>query len=86
MPAESFGTGEARGLRRKYLLVCLIVGAVGIVLGLAVGRPAISIAGSVVLVLGTTRGLSVRGRGTDPSKSTIGRIKDRDFRKYGRPF
>jgi hypothetical protein len=89
MPAESWGTGEARGLRRKWYLGSLIVGVVLIIASLAslaLGHPAGSLAGLVIGLVGTLRVLSVKGHGIDPSKSTIDRVRNREFRKYGRPF
>jgi hypothetical protein len=89
MPAESWGTGEARGLRRKWYLGYLIVGVVLVIASLAslaLGHPAGSLAGLVLGLVSTVRALSVKGPGIDPSKSTFHRVRNREFRKYGRPF
>jgi hypothetical protein len=86
MPAESWGTGESTGIGRKWHIATIVLGVAIIVLSLAVGRPAGSIAGLVLSIGGTLRLLSVRGRGIDPSKSTMQRVRNRESRKYGRPF
>ena len=86
MPAESWGTGESRGIGRKYHYAVLVACAVEIVVALALGRPAGSIIGLVGAIGTTLAILSVRGKGVDPSKSTIQRVRDREFRKRGSPF
>jgi hypothetical protein len=86
MPAESFRSGEAKGWVRWYYRAGLIAGLVVIIASLAVGRPIGSLFGVVIGVLSTMRYLSIRGKGIDPSKSTIQRVRNREFRKYGSPF
>ena len=86
MPAESWGTGESTGFGRKWPLAMIMAGVAIIVASLAVGRPVGSIAGLALSIGGTLRLLSVRGKGIDPSKSTMQRVRNREFRKYGRPL
>lgn len=86
MPAESYGSGEAKGLRRKYYVGSLLL-SIAIVIGaLVAGRPAGALLGAGLSIASTLRYLSIRGPGIDPSKSTLQRLRNREFRKYGRPF
>jgi hypothetical protein len=86
MPAESWGTGESTGFGRKWHIAMLVLGVAIIVASLAVGRPAGALVGVAMDVAGTMRLLSIKGKGIDPSKTTIQRVRNREFRKYGRPF
>jgi hypothetical protein len=86
MTVESWNSGEATGGRRKWLIVGLIIGVIEIGIALALGHPSLSLAGVAIGVLATFRGLSIRGKGVDPSKSTLQRLRKREFLKYGRPF
>jgi hypothetical protein len=86
MPAESYGSGEATGFRRKYLVASLILGVAIVIAALVTGRPAGALVGIVVGLASTLRYLSIRGKGIDPSKSAIQRVREGDTRKYGRPF
>jgi hypothetical protein len=86
MTVDSWGTGEATGLRRKWEVGSLVVGIVLVIASAVAGRPAGALVGLVIGLAGTVRVLSVRGKGIDPSKSTIQRVRNREFRKYGRPL
>jgi hypothetical protein len=86
MPVESWGTGEARGLRRKWYIGSLIVGVAIIIASLAIGRPVGSLFGVLWSVGATVRLLSIKGAGLDPSKSAIQRLRNRELREYGNPL
>jgi hypothetical protein len=86
MPAESWGTGESTGIGRKWHIATIVVGVAIIIASLAAGRPLGSIAGLALGIGGTLRLLSIRGKGIDPSKSTMQRLRNGESRKYGRPF
>jgi hypothetical protein len=86
MTVESWNSGEATGWRRRWLIASLVIGVVEIALSLALGYPSLSLAGVAIGVVATFRGLSIRGKGVDPSKSTLQRLRKREFLKYGRPF
>ncbi len=86
MPAESWATGEARGLRLKWYIGSIVVGVAIIVGSLVAGRPVGSLLGVVWGVGATLRLLSVKGNGIDPSKSTIHRMRNREFREYANPL
>jgi hypothetical protein len=86
MPAESYGSGEATGLRRKWLIAVVVIDLATVILALGTGHLSLSAGAAAIGVAGAVRYLSIRGKGVDPSKSAIQRVREGDTRKYGRPF